>query len=110
GLNLLVAVAKLFAGYLTGTLSLLSDGFHSLFDGSSNVLGLIALTVAGREPDDGHPYGHRKFEAMGIGFLLLATAWELGSLLLARLQSGSMPIPSPIGFIAVALTLVVNVF
>lgn len=113
GLNLSVAAAKLIAGYLTATLSLLADGFHSLFDGSSNVLGLIAMHVAAREPDEGHPYGHRKFEAFGamaIGFLLLATAWQVGSMLVDRLLRGSHPEYSPASFLAVLFTIAVNIF
>ena len=40
-LNLAVAGAKLVFGYATGTVSILSDGFHSLTDGASNVIGLV---------------------------------------------------------------------
>ncbi len=77
-LNLGVAAAKLLVGWLSGSISMVADGFHSLTDGSSNVVGLIALSVAGRPPDEDHPYGHRKFEtlaALMIGGLLALTAW-----------------------------------
>ena len=36
-LNIGVALAKLVLGYATGAVSVVSDGFHSLTDGGSNV-------------------------------------------------------------------------
>ena len=41
---------------------MVADGYHSLVDGSNNVIGLIVAAFAFRPPDPGHPYGHRKFE------------------------------------------------
>ena len=43
GANLLVAVAKIGLGYATGTVSILSDGFHSLTDSASNVVALVGV-------------------------------------------------------------------
>jgi divalent metal cation (Fe/Co/Zn/Cd) transporter len=62
GLNLAVAAAKYFYGVYNGSISMQADGFHSLFDGTSNVIGLIGLAVAIRPPDRDHPYGHAKYE------------------------------------------------
>jgi cation diffusion facilitator family transporter len=82
-LNLLVAFAKLIYGNWIGSVSLGADGFHSLFDGLSNVIALIGLWVAGHPADANHPYGHRKFEtlattAIGVS-LALACLRVLGS-------------------------------
>ncbi len=79
-LNLLVAGAKLLYGVMTGSLSMQADGFHSLFDGVSNVVGLIGLWVASFPPDADHPYGHKKYEtlaAAGIGAMLVGTCLYL---------------------------------
>jgi cation diffusion facilitator family transporter len=74
-LNLLVAVAKIAFGYTTGAISILSDGFHSLTDAASNVVGLVGVRAAERPPDEDHPYGHRKYETVAAAavtiFLLL---------------------------------------
>ncbi len=63
-------------GYATGTVSIISDGFHSLTDSASNVMGLIAARAAQKPPDEDHPYGHRKYETIAAGgifvFLLIA--------------------------------------
>jgi cation diffusion facilitator family transporter len=66
-LNLGVALAKIGFGYFSGAVSVLSDGFHSLIDASSNVVGLIGIRAASQPPDADHPYGHRKFETVASG-------------------------------------------
>jgi cation diffusion facilitator family transporter len=74
-LNLFVAVAKIGFGYFSGAVSILSDGFHSLIDASSNVVGLIGIRAASQPPDEDHPYGHRKYETVAssvfVGFTAL---------------------------------------
>lgn len=79
-LNLLVAGAKLLYGVVTASLSMQADGFHSLFDGVSNVVGLIGLWLAAFPPDADHPYGHKKYETLAaacIGAMLVATCLYL---------------------------------
>ena len=75
-LNLVVALAKLVVGWVSASISMVADGFHSLTDSASNVVGLIGISVAARPPDEDHPYGHRKFETLAallIGALLSLT-------------------------------------
>ena len=79
-LNLLVAGAKLLYGVMTGSLGMQADGFHSLFDGVSNVVGLAGLWLAAFPPDADHPYGHKKYEtlaAASIGAMLVMTCLYL---------------------------------
>ena len=73
-LNLLVALAKFFYGLATNSHSMQADGIHSVFDSMGNVVGLVGITLALRPADEGHPYGHFKFEtyaSMVIGVLLI---------------------------------------
>ena len=79
-------------GYATGAVSIISDGFHSLTDSASNIMGLIGLRIAGKPPDDDHPYGHRKFEtlaAAGIFVFLLLVVVEVVRTAFARLRPGA---------------------
>jgi cation diffusion facilitator family transporter len=73
--NLIVAVAKIAFGYASGAISVLSDGFHSLTDAASNLVGLVGVRAARQPPDADHPYGHRKYETVAAAavtvFLLL---------------------------------------
>lgn len=67
--NVFVAVLKIFIGSFIKSASLSADGFHSLSDGSSNVVGLIGIWYAARPVDEDHPYGHRKFETLAGIFI-----------------------------------------
>lgn len=81
GLNLVVAFAKLGWGIWSQTLGMQADGFHSLFDGVSNVIGLIGISIAAQPPDRLHPYGHKKFETLasaGIAVMLIGTCAYVG--------------------------------
>ncbi|HWV58598.1 MAG TPA: cation transporter, partial [Longimicrobiales bacterium] len=63
--NVAVVLAKLTAGILSGTLSVVADAAHSSVDALNNALALALARVAGRAPDERHPYGHAKFETLG---------------------------------------------
>jgi cation diffusion facilitator family transporter len=93
GLNLVATAAKLGVGYWTGSLSLIADGFDSVFDAASNVVGLVGIFLAARPADQDHPYGHRKAETMTtlvISSLLFLTTWELIQSAVERLRDPSL--------------------
>lgn len=110
-LNVGVAAAKIVFGYLSGAVSILSDGFHSLTDSASNVVALVGVNAARKPPDKEHPYGHRKFETMAAGgivtMLVLVTA-EVLRAALGRLHSGVSAHIGPVAFVVMLGTLAVN--
>ena len=110
--NLAVAAAKLALGYATGAVSVVSDGFHSLADSASNVIGLIGLRAARKPPDADHPYGHRKFEtlaASGIIVFLVLAVFEIGRAALKRFGSLAPPQVTWFSFAVMIATLIVNI-
>ncbi|NJN81631.1 MAG: cation transporter [Caldilineaceae bacterium] len=110
-LNLVATVVKLGIGLSTGALSLIADGLDTLFDGVSNVVGLIAVRISSQPPDDDHPYGHRKFEtiaALFVAFALFLVAWELATSSLARLQDPAPPTVSQWTVIALLFSMAVQ--
>jgi cation diffusion facilitator family transporter len=112
-LNLAVALLKLVFGFLSGALSMVADGFHSMLDASSNVVGLTGMRLAKRAPDPGHPYGHRKFEALaavGISLFLFLTCYEILSSLVGRLREHQEIEPTLFTFVAMALAMGINFF
>ncbi len=110
-LNLAVAGAKLAIGASVNSLGMVADGFHSLLDGSSNVVGLIGMALASRPPDLDHPYGHHKYEsfsALAIALLLGLTALEVVRAGIARLGSAVRPAPTALAFAVMVATMAVN--
>jgi cation diffusion facilitator family transporter len=111
-LNLVVATAKIVLGAITGAVSVLSDGFHSLTDSASNVVALVGIRVARRPPDADHPYGHRKFETMASMAILLFLLLVLVQVVWAaieRLRNPAVPAVEALTFVVMIATLVTNV-
>ena len=111
-LNVAVAAVKIALGYVTGAVSILSDGFHSLTDAASNVVALVGVSVARRPPDENHPYGHRKYETIASFAILVFLILVLVQVLTAaydRLVNGGAPRVFPEGIGVMTVTLVVNV-
>ena len=67
--NLMVAILKIIIGNLINSTSMIADGFHSLTDGSSNIVGIIGINLASKPIDVEHPYGHKKFEMLAGLFI-----------------------------------------
>lgn len=111
-LNLLVTFVKLSTGLIAGSLAVIADGVQSLVDSASNVIGLIGMWVSARPPDDNHPYGHHKYEAvaaLGIGALSLLAVYEIGKSILERALGGGALIEiTPLTIGLMALTFIVN--
>jgi cation diffusion facilitator family transporter len=114
GLNVIVAATKLVVGLAVGAVALQADGIHSALDASSNVVGLVGITLGARPPDPGHPYGHQRFETLAA----LAIGLLIGGSLIGVLQqavgalTGSVA-PPKIGLVAVSAvlaTIVLNLF
>ena len=113
-LNAVVAASKILVGAHTGSLTVLGAALESGLDMFNNVIGMSLVAVAGRGPDEDHPYGHDKFETLGalgiVGFLSIS-CFELLREGITSLISGSAPhhIDATEVWIIVA-TLVVNMF
>ncbi len=111
-LNLAVASAKIVYGYITDSISMLSDGFHSFFDGTSNVIGLVGIYIASKPPDKNHPYGHRKFETLStiaIAVLILITGIEILRKAYFGLTLSHEVNVTSLSFIIMAVTLLINI-
>jgi cation diffusion facilitator family transporter len=95
-LNLAVVAAKLAAGLLAGSLSVISDAIHSSVDSLNNVVGLVVMKYATAEPDEGHPYGHAKFEtlaAFAIAGFLFVTCYQISLSAINRVIAHDAPAP-----------------
>src|SRR5207244_3708446 len=111
--NLAVVGVKLAVGLSSGSLAVLGGAVDSCVDALNNVLALIVVRVAAKEPDEDHPYGHGKFETLGalaiVGFLSI-TCFELVREAVNHLVSGSHRVDvSDFQLALLVLTLGVNV-
>jgi cation diffusion facilitator family transporter len=106
GLNFAVAGAKGIYALLSGSVTLGADAFHSVLDGSANVLALVGMHLSTAPASDAHPYGRHKIEllaAVGIGGLIAVSLVEVASAAFHSL-SGHRPAPD-IGWAGFAVVL-----
>jgi len=84
----LLATSKLVVGLMTGSLSIIAAAADNLLDVACSGLNVFFLGIASKPPDEEHPFGHGKAEALsGViqatiiatgGLILMArSVWEL---------------------------------
>ncbi len=74
--NILLAVAKLFAGLVGNSRALVADAINSLLDVVSSTVAWIGHRISLRPPDETHPYGHGNADvlaALFIGLIIFGT-------------------------------------
>lgn len=112
-LNVAVAAAKIIYGYTNNYISITSDGFHSLFDGMSNVIGLIGIWIASHPPDKDHPYGHKKFETLftiAISFMIFLTCFQILKKVYLSFKGVADLSVTSASFVIMIATIIINVF
>lgn len=112
-LNFIVAAAKIVMGTMINSGSMTADGFHSLTDGSSNVIGLIGIGAASKPIDKDHPYGHKKYETLTGLFIvgmLVFLGFKIISEAITKLMNPVTPEISTASFVVMFVTLCINIF
>lgn len=61
-LNLLLFAAKMIAGMLANSVSVLADAFNNLSDAGSSLVTLFGFKAASKKADSDHPFGHGRYE------------------------------------------------
>src|SRR3989454_10204265 len=90
-IGIVLVLAKLVVGVLTGSLGILSEAAHSFLDLAASGFTLVAVRTARKPADSEHPYGHGRAEnlaAFAEGVLLLITAAGIGYQAIHRLTVG----------------------
>ncbi|HFL3604077.1 TPA: cation diffusion facilitator family transporter [Clostridioides difficile] len=111
--NFAVALLKIIIGNQIKSYSMTADGFHSLSDGASNIVGLIGIFFASKPKDKNHPYGHKKFEiitSLFISGMLLVIAIKIILSAVLRIANPVVPAITIESLIALIITLFINIF
>jgi cation diffusion facilitator family transporter len=108
-LNIVLTVLKIVIGYFGGSTSVVADGVHSLSDCSTDVAVIVGVKYWDKAPDNDHPYGHRRIEAMTsvfIGIVLVFVGVLLIYNAISKLHSQNFLAPEWSAFIIAIISIV----
>src|SRR2546427_1039515 len=98
-IGMAIVLGKLIVGLLTGSLGIISEAVHSIFDLAASTFTVVAIRTARKPADEEHPYGHGRAEnlaAFAEGILLIITAAVIAFEAVRRLVAGGPPVdPAP---------------
>lgn len=107
-----LVLGKLVVGLLTGSLGILSEAVHSIFDLAASTFTLVAVRTARKPADREHPYGHGRAENLAAfteGALLMITALGIAFEAIRRLIEGGPPVnPAVYAFALLIGTLLIE--
>lgn len=105
--NLLLVGLKFAAGIIGRSSAMIADAVHSLSDFGTDVVVLFFVNASAKPKDEGHNYGHGKFETLAtvvIGLVLLGVGagilWNSADRILFAARGGVLPRPELIAAIA----------
>lgn len=101
GINLLLFLGKLAAGFLSGSIAITADAFNNLSDAGSSIVTVLGFRLAAQAPDRDHPYGHGRLEY--ISGMLVSVAILLMGVELLRTGVEKILHPRPVEFSPAAM-------
>ena len=90
-LDLFLGFLKVFSRYVGNSQALIADGIHSLSDLMTALLILVAEKQSAQAADEGHPYGHDRFQTLAS----LVLAGSLGVIAIVIIRDAVTMIWSP---------------
>lgn len=109
--NLLLSVFKLLAGIIGKSGAMVSDAIHSASDVFSSFIVIIGVSLAGKESDEGHQYGHDRLECVAaiiLAVVLLITGAGIGIDGVNKIingTNGNQTIPGIIAMVAAIISI-----
>ncbi len=111
--NFLLLIFKFIAGIAGHSAAMIADAVHSLSDFITDIIVIVFVRISGKPEDEGHDYGHGKYETLataiiglilffvGIGILLNGTTSVIDTI-----QGKPLAAPNMLALIAAALSII----
>ena len=111
--NFVLLLLKFIAGFIGHSAAMIADAVHSLSDFVTDIIVVVFVRISGKPQDEGHDYGHGKYETLAtaiIGTVLLFVG--IGILLnsaksiLAVCRGQELAAPSILALVAAAASII----
>lgn len=113
--NVVLSIAKLLAGIFGRSGAMIADAVHSISDFATDVVVLAFVKVSAKPKDEGHDYGHGKYETLatviiGLALFAVGVGILINSIELIRQVVDGVVIDRPglIALVAAAVSIVVK--
>lgn len=114
--NFILLVFKFVAGTLGHSSAMIADAVHSLTDFVTDIIVLLFVNISSKPKDEGHDYGHGKFETLAtsiIGIVLLCVGiglfWEgMNKIIGFYFRGETLESPGMIALVAALISIVVK--
>ena len=111
--NTSLVIMKFIAGFMSGSVSVISEAIHSMMDLLAALIAFFAVRISDNPADEEHPYGHGKFENVSgvIEALLIfiAAVWIIYKAI-HKLLIGAPIENASIGIIVMTISAIANFF
>lgn len=111
--NLSLVILKFVAGFMSGSVSVISEAIHSMMDLLAAIIAFFSVRVSDTPADERHPYGHGKYENVsGVVEALLifvAAIWIIYEAIDKLIHPRPLDKPG-IGMIVMFISAIVNFF
>lgn len=113
GANVFLFIAKLIAGWLAASVSVMADAFNNLSDAGSSLVTLVGFRLSAAPPDREHPFGHGRMEylsALGVAALILMAGVELLKSAVGKILAPEPPTLNWLPIVILAVSIVVKLW
>ncbi|MFW5861471.1 MAG: cation diffusion facilitator family transporter [Spirochaetota bacterium] len=108
--NAFLALLKIIAGLISGSLAVVADGIDSATDVLGSVVTLFTAVIINQPPDREHPFGHSRAETLATAVLAFIIFFAGAQLMLTTVRSfigGETPtVPSILGVYVIIISIV----
>ena len=108
-INIVLATAKILAGFFGNAYVLIADGIESALDIGGSVIIWGGLKFASRPPDATHPYGHGKAEPLAAIVVSMGVLAAALGLAIQSIREIFLPHHAPAPFTLVVLIVVIAI-
>lgn len=113
--NLVLSLAKLAAGVFGRSGAMVADAVHSFSDLATDVVVIVFARISAKPRDDGHDYGHGKYEtlatiliSMALGVVGVGILVNSIGAVRSVLDGGVLPRPGLVALVAAVLSIAVK--
>jgi cation diffusion facilitator family transporter len=108
--NLLLAILKIVAGIISGSLAVVADGIDSASDIATSIITLVTARILNKPPNVKFPYGYEKADTVAtkaLSFVIFFAGAQLAISTVKRIISGDISgIPTHLALIITGISIV----